>query len=382
MSLWQQKSPLLQKTFTWNKTRIFANEAPENWWMSARSWPKAADANSLGNTLAGIHADYILFLLDETGSMPDAIMASAEAALSSCIEGHIVQAGNPTHLTGPLYNACTTERRLWFVREISSDPDDPMRSTRVSKDWARDQIEKYGRDNPFVLVSVFGQFPPNSLNALIGPDEVSAAMKRYYREQDYSTSARILGCDVARFGDDSSVIYPRQGIMAFPKMKFRNVNGVQGAGLVARKWNDWKADGCFIDDTGGFGASWIDNLMTMGKTPIGIHFASTKNISPRYYNKRTEMAFEAVEWVKRGGALPEDPELLAAMTKTSYAFKGDKMLLEPKDLIKQKLGYSPDEFDALMLTFAEPVQKTGLVSAVHGSMRDSHQSEYEIEGRD
>jgi putative ABC transport system substrate-binding protein len=55
--------------------------------------------------------------------------------------------------------------------EITADPDDPRRSARVSAEWAREQIEKYGRDNPWVLVNVFGSFPPHSLDTLIGPDE-------------------------------------------------------------------------------------------------------------------------------------------------------------------------------------------------------------------
>lgn len=355
LALWQNKSPLLASTFTWTKTRIFANAYPETWWCSARTSPQAADKTQQANTLAGLHADYIMFVLDESGGMPRAIMASAEAALSSCKEGHLVQAGNPTHLEGPLYDACTVERRLWKIIDINGDPDNPKRASRVSIEWARQQIEKYGRDNPYVLVNVFGQFPPSSLNALIGPDEVSAAMKRYYREGEIGKAPKILGVDVAQMGDDSSVIASRQGIQMFPLMKYRNIDSTQGAGQVARKWNDWEADAAFIDNTGGFGAGWVDQLRLLGKAPIGIHFSGQANQKERYFNKRAEMAFEFVEWIKRGGALPENSELLAALTQTTYSFKGDRLILEPKDDVKLKLGYSPDEMDAAMLTFAEPV---------------------------
>ncbi len=356
LAKWQQRSPLLMQTFTWQKTRIFANESPETWFATARSWSKSSDASQQGNTLSGIHGDYVLFVLDESGGIPDAVMATAEAALSSCIEGHLIQAGNPTHLTGPLYRACTTERRLWHITEITSDPNDPNRTPRVSAQWANEQIEKYGRDNPWVLINVFGQFPPSSLNSLIGPDEVRAAMARHYRPQDFSSAATILGIDVARDGADSTVIFRRQGITLFPPIQYRNIDGTQGANLVARKWNDYKADACFIDDTGGFGSSWIDNLRRLGFSPIGIHF-SQKSISERYFNKRTEMMFEFVEWIKAGGAIPDVPELLAALTQTTYTFKGDKLIIEPKDIIKEKLGYSPDHLDSAMLTFASPVMK-------------------------
>ena len=355
MAKWQQKSPLLQSTFEWGKTRITSRQMPETWWMSARSWAKTADESQHGNTLAGLHADYILFLLDESGGIPDAVMASAEAALSSCTEGHIVQAGNPTHLEGPLYRACTSERRLWHVTEISADPDDPRRSSRVRPAWAKEQIEKYGRDNPGVLVNVFGRFPPSSLNTLIGPDECRAATERAWRDDDIAGAARVLGVDVARFGDDASVIFPRQGLVAFAPQRLRHVDGLQGAGAVARKWADWNADACFVDDTGGWGASWIDNLRRLGREPIGIGFASAAS-DPRYDNKRTEMYFEAVQWIKAGGQLPaECAELIAALSQTTYSFRGDRLLLEPKEQVKQRLGYSPDDADAFALTFAQPV---------------------------
>jgi phage terminase large subunit len=364
MSKWQQKSPLLQEMFVWQKERIFAKEFPQTWFMSARNWSKSADPNSIGNTLAGLHADYIMFLLDESGGLPEAIMASAEAALASCKEGHLVQAGNPTHLEGPLYNACTRDRNMWHVAEITSDPDNPKRSPRVDPQWAREQISKYGRENPWVLVNVFGQFPPSSFNALIGPDECNEALNRRYREAEFEMSPRILGIDVARFGDDSTIIFPRQGLQAFTPFQYRNLNGTIGADVTSQKWDDWQADGVFIDNTGGFGASWIDNLQRLGKSPIGIHF-SQQATDPQYFNKRTEMAFKLVEWIKRGGALPSlssgdrngyDP-LVAALTQTSYSFRGEQLLLEPKEEVKKKLGHSPDHMDALSLTFAMPIDK-------------------------
>lgn len=354
MALWRLKSPFLQDQFEWTKTSIFHRAYPAVWFMTARSFAKTADAKQQGNTLAGLHADYILFILDESGGIPDAVMASAEAALSSCVEGHILQAGNPTHLEGPLYRACTSERALWHLAEITADPDDPKRTPRVKAEWAREQIQKYGRDNPWVLVNVFGRFPPASLNALIGPDDMSAAMNRTYPEADYAKAPRVLGVDVARFGDDASVIFPRQGIQAFPPLKFRNLDGEQGAGVTGRKWTDWKAQACFVDDTGGYGASWIDNLRRLKYEPIGVGFASDP-ADPRYANKRAEMYFEAAQWIKDGGALPSVPELAAAMTQTTYSFRGDKLLLEPKDQVKLKLGYSPDDGDAFALTFAHPV---------------------------
>jgi phage terminase large subunit len=96
-------------------------------------------------------------------------------------------------------------------------------------------------------------------------------------------------------------------------------------------------------------------LRQLGRAPIGVQFAGEAHNKSRYVNKRAEMYLEAVEWIKRGGALPESAELLAALTQTTYAFKGDRFLLEPKEDVKAKIGFSPDEADAFALTFAERV---------------------------
>jgi hypothetical protein len=90
-----------------------------------------------------------------------------------------------------------------------------------------------------------------------------------------------------------------------------------------------------VDATGGFGAGWVDQLNAIGRAPIGIHFAGRAHNPQRYANKRAEMAFEAVEWIKRGGALPESLELAAVLTQTTYATPKDRLLLEPKEAFVQ-----------------------------------------------
>jgi phage terminase large subunit len=371
LALWRSKSVLLQQQFEWTKTRIFARSAPETWWCSARTCPQNADKTQQANTLAGLHADYIMFVLDESGGMPRGIMASAEAALSSCKEGHLVQAGNPTHLEGPLYDACTREKSLWDVVEINGDPDNPKRASRISADWARQQIQKYGRDDPYVLVNVFGQFPPASFNALIGPDAMHEAMRRVYTEYEFGKSPKIPGVDVARGGRAKSVICPRQGLQMFEFGVYSSaLDSVQGAGVVARHWNDWGADACFIDATGGFGWGWYDQLKQLGRNPIPVKFSGEPFQKQRYVNKRTEMMFDFVAWIKSGGALPRNDALVEQMTAITYTFVKDLMILEPKEDVEDRIGRSLDESDAAALTFAEPVTAESRVQGRLGNAVD------------
>lgn len=379
MAKWQARSDLLQATFQWTKTRIFAKDHPETWWMSARTWPRSGSKDQQADTLAGLHADNMLFIIDEAGGIPDAVMAAAEAGLANTTggnEAHIVIAGNPTHLEGPLYRAATSERHLWKVVEITADPDDPNRTPRVSAQWASEQIEKWGRDNPWVLVNVFGRFPPASINALIGPDEVRAAMQRTIAAHEIKELPKILGVDVAREGMDASVIYKRQGRVAFPPIEMRNVDGIHGAGRTSQEWGDWDADACFLDNTGGFGASWIDQLRVLQRNPTPVHFAG-KPTNERYVNKRSEMLFEAAQWVKDGGCLPDDPMLLGEMVASEYFFRGDKIAVIDKDQVKAKIGRSPDHFDALALTFAYPVAPRDFQGNRPGATVSMHQQDYD-----
>jgi hypothetical protein len=358
LAIWQNRSPLLKELFQWTAERIFSKESDEvgrEKWISAKNWPRDADSSQQANTWAGLHAPYVMAVLDESGGIPTGVMVAAQGIGSGApLEWHIVQAGNPTHLEGPLYRAATIERDQWKLISITGDPDDPKRSPRVPIEWARQQIKAHGADNPYVLVNIFGRFPPSSLNALIGPDQVNEAIGRHLLEPQYVFSPRVLGVDVARFGDDRSVIFPRQGLASFTPIVLRNAEDEHGAGVVAQKWTEWKADACFIDATGGWASGWRVALRAMGRSPLEVQFAG-KATDPKYFNKRAEIWFEMCQWIKDGGALPNVPEIVAELTTPLYTFKGDRLILEEKDQVKARLGRSPDLADALATTFAAPV---------------------------
>ncbi len=356
LSRWYAKSELLQKIFDVQAEQITNREHPKTWWAAVKAWAQDANAEQIGNALRGLHAEYVMWTLDETGGYPDGVLPVCEAIFSGFpIEAHIVQAGNPTHLTGALYFA-HRHRDSWMVIEITADPDDPMRTPRVSIEHARQQIKDWGGpDNPWVRTNIFGRFPQASLNALIGPEEIEEAMGRYWRAHDIGEAPRILGVDIAAEGDDKSCIARRHGIQMFPFTLYRNLDPGQGASQVNTAWSEFDADACFLDDTGGFGSGWKYQLAQLGRTPIGIKFSSRATDDENYANKRAEMYFRFVQWIRNGGALPDCRELVAQLTATSYTHLKDRLLLAPKDEIKAKIGQSPDEADAAALTFAEQV---------------------------
>lgn len=379
LAKWQKRSEFLSAAFQWTSTKVFNRAHPENWFAVKRTWPKSGDSQQQADALAGIHADDVMFVLDESGGIPQAVMVTAEAVLANMTpelraRGHralVVQAGNPTHTTGPLYRACTSDRKLWYVVTITGDPDDPRRSTRISKDWAQQQIDSYGRDNPWVMVNVLGQFPPASINALLGVEEVEAAMKRHLRKEDYNWAQKRLGIDVARFGDDRSTLFGRQGMLAMRPAVMMGVRTTEIAARAAESIGRLGFEVVFVDDSGHWGHGVIDNLITGGYPAIGIFFEG-KADDPRYFNKRTEMYFRMAEWVKAGGALPYLPEMIAELTEPTYTFVGGKIQLEPKDQIKERLGKSPDLADGLCLTFAWVDMPAAQVAEQRGANQTLH----------
>jgi phage terminase large subunit len=371
LAKWQKRSPWLQKMFTWSATKISCNEHPETWWCSARTWPKTADKNRQSDTLAGVHADAVLFVLDESGGIPDAVMATAEAGLANADreagrEAMIWQAGNPTQTEGPLYRACERERPLWFIYEISGAPNDPKRAPRVSKQWAQEQIDKYGVDNPWVLVNVFGKFPPSQSDKLIGLEECVEASRRTITGPEYLEEPKVLGIDVARFGDDRTVFAPRQGRALFQLAVFRNLSTMDVVGQAAMAIEKFKPDAVFID-VGGIGAGVVDRLKQLGHNVVGIDSGSGALLKETH-NRRADMWWTLSQWVKgsAGGCIPNDSELIAELCAPKYSFTpANKILVESKKDMKKRGIPSPDKADAVGLTFAAPVVPKAMREAQH-----------------
>jgi hypothetical protein len=365
LSKWQARSPILKAAFVWTATRIQAKDHPSTWWASARAWSKSADPSSQADTLAGIHAERVLFVIDEAGSVPDSVAAAAEAGLAVGKETKLVIAGNPTLLEGPLYRACTRERALWWVKEITGDPDAPDRAPRIDPKWAREQIEKYGRENPWVLVNVFGRFPPAQSNALLGVEEVARAMREVVGEHEAVQFPLILGVDVAREGDDRSVLFMRQGRVAWQPKAFRNLDLMELCGQVAEVVDKHHPDAVFVDETG-LGAGVVDRLRQQGFPVTGVNFGrscASRSGEPQFVNWRCAMWWRMAAWVKADGSLPDVPELVSELCAPTYDYSNaaGKFALESKDDIKRRGHPSPDLADALALTFAGPVIKRGVV---------------------
>lgn len=189
--------------------------------------------------------------------------------------------------------------------------------------------------------------------------DVEAGAQRKYQERDVSYAPKILGIDPARFGDDKSVIFPRQGLQAFTPLIYRGIDNMDFASRIASKIDEWNPDAVFID--AGNGAGVIDRLRQLGHRVIEVNFASSP-IKPQFLNKRAEIWWETRDWLKAGGAIPNLVELKQDLATPTYWYSNtNKIQLEPKDEIKKRGLPSPDLGDALALTFAQPVAPTPVI---------------------
>lgn len=352
-AVWHERSSFLKREFVWTAEKLFHRSHPGTWWIKARAFRQTADAEAKGRTLSGLHAKRIIYLLDEAGDMPPQLVRTAAQGLTNCEVGKILLAGNPTSLEGALYHVVKNEAGRWMVTRVTGDPDDPKRSKRIDIEEARAAIRQYGRDNPWVKAYILGQFPPSSINALLGPDDVYESFKRRLADHVYATVQKRLGIDVSRFGDDRTIIFPRQGRRAFNPVVMRNQRTNAIAARVIQAKYKWGSEMEFIDDTGGWGAGVIDQALLAGVTLIPLNMAGDAP-DPRYFNMRSYLHFKAAEWVKTGGWLPEVPGLVTEATAATYYFHEGKLRVEEKDQIKKRIGFSPDQWDAFIETFAVP----------------------------
>jgi len=360
---WWNRSELLQKLLGINAKAVYSRDHAKTWFLSARSFRKDAGGGEQAQALSGLHAPYVLCLIDESGEISPSVSRKADQAMSTVKWGRILQGGNPTVETGMLYEAVGKKAPGWKCVEISADPDDADRTPRVDAKWAQDQIDEHGREDPWVMAYIMGRFPPGGVNKLLSAEDVEVAMDRHVATRDYQDFQKRMGIDAARFGDDPWVIFPRQGRVAFRPVTMRSPRSSEVVARVLMAKDRWGSEVEFFDDTGGYAVGAIDGLVTAGHAPVPVNFSSQKTQDDRFYNARAEMWWRMAEWVKSGGSLPRIPELAKELCAPTYGFKKGKILLEEKDRVKRRVGHSLDYADALALTFYHADVKSSLARA-------------------
>ena len=305
----------------------------------------------------GLHAanSTAHFHIDEASGVPTAIWEAIEGATTDG-EPMLFCWGNPTRKTGRFYDNCIGKfAHRHIVRQIDSRAVSITNKQRI-KEWEDD----WGSDSDFFKVRVKGEFPSQGNVQFIGTDDVEAAMLRegiHHKEDPL-----IIGVDVARFGDDSTVIFPRIGndAKSFKRKIYKGLDTVQVVERVIEMIKSFKAlgrsvDGLLIDE--GYNPGVIDLLSRLGYNPISVNFGSSSS-DPKYRYKVDQMYGNLRDAIKQGLALPQDEVLKQQLVQREYGFTlTGKIRLEKKDDMKDRGLDSPDDADALAITYALNVHK-------------------------
>lgn len=335
--------------FQLTATSIFSIQEGHDrtWRIDAIPWSKENP-----EAFAGLHnqGSRILLIFDEASAIDDTIWEVAEGALTDRDTQIIWCAfGNPTRNTGRFHDCFTKYRAYWNTKRIDS------RSVTISNKQQIKQWEnQYGEDSDFFKVRVRGEFPSTAENQFISEQLVADAQKRVLRPAQYNFAPVILGVDMAWSGGDATVIYLRQGLYSKKLASYeKNDNDGVIAGKIAAFEDRYCAQAVFIDQ--GYGTGVYSFGQTMGRSWRLVAFGSASG-KRGYANKRAEMWGNLREWLRDGGVL-EDGEVIHDDLIGPEAFVNNKgeIQLEKKEDMKRRGLPSPNEADALALTFAYPV---------------------------
>lgn len=293
----------------------------------------------------------ILMIFDEASGIPSAVWtAAAGIELDEDTEIIWLVFGNPTRNTGDFRECFGANKHRWKNYRIDSRTVEGTNKAQIDK-W----IEDYGEDSDYVRIKVRGEFPRAGSAQFISSDVVANARK--YKAEGFGALPKILAVDVARFGDDQTVIGLRQGRHFQILGKYRGKDTMWVANETIRHIQERRPDATVID-ANGLGAGVVDNInhRGFGHRLFEFHGGASANDSAAFYNRRAEVWGSTREWLMAGAEIPDDAELADHLTQPEYSFSNKQQIqLEKKEDMKARGLDSPDCGDCLAMTFAVKV---------------------------
>lgn len=330
----------LRETLEVFTDRVVFKGAPESSFISART-----SSAERPEALAGVHSEHVLLICDEASAIPEAVYESAAGSMS----GHTattVLIGNPTRNTGLFFRTHHQLSSDWRTMHVSC-VDNPL----VATDFVKQIAATYGENSNAYRVRVLGEFALRDDDALIPAELVDAAMSRDIALDEKEPI--VYGVDVARFGDDRTVICKRQGNVV---LSFRHWSGEDLMGTVGRIVHEAGMDkpSEILVDTIGLGGGVADRLRELGHNVRDVNVSESVAMNQQAAKLRDELWLAAKAWLEtRAVKLPKDDELRQELIGPSYSFTSNgRIKVEAKSDMKRRGMRSPDLADSLCLTFA------------------------------
>ena len=317
----------------------------------------------------GHHAEHLLLIVDESSGVSPAIFNAAQGFLTAH-GARLLLLGNPTQLSGEFFDAFHTKRAAYNLISISTFDTPAFTDEVVSEavlaalptpEWVEEMRKIYGEQSPLWAVRVLGEFARQPDDSVIALDALEAAQAR---EREPGTPV-VIGCDVARFGSDETVIALRSGPQVRIAKAFSGRDTMQTVGellRITRATLDEARDfATIVVDDAGLGGGVTDRLREIKREGalgsiqiVAFNAASASRAKDDYPNRRSEIWFEFAD---RLDELDLDPDEQLAGDLVAPLYRLDsrgRRVVEAKADTKKRLGRSPDRADAVLLTFALP----------------------------
>lgn len=339
--------PSLRDAIEVYSDRIVQKGTPESSFISART-----SSAERPEALAGVHSEHVLLICDEASAIPEAVFESAAGSMS----GHsatTILIGNPTRNTGLFFRTHHSLSSDWKTMHVSC-----LSNPLVANDFIEQIKATYGEGSNAYRVRVLGDFALRDDDVLISAELVDGAMQR---DVVLNTSEPLIyGVDVARFGDDRTVICKRQGNVV---VGFKHWSGEDLMGTVGRIVHEASLDKPeeICVDSIGLGGGVADRLRELGHNVRDVNVSESAALNQQAARLRDELWMAAKDWLDtRAVKLPKDDDLRAELTGPTYNFTSNgKIKVEGKSEMKRRGMRSPDLADALCLTFASQAAGVG-----------------------
>lgn len=302
-------------------------------------------------------ADRPLFIaIDECQGVAATICNAAE---DRCNPTWFLATGSPGSPEGAFYEMETSKAKHYSHHHIS-------RMECLEKDgwWLKEAdiqrlIEKHGKDNPFVLSTVFGEFSTIVENALISLTEYDRCL---FNPPQFKDGVKHAFCDFAAGRDKNVLAYTRGNRIQIRK-KWVERDTMSAVGGFVREFVELrKSDHVkpeeISGDADGLGLPMIHRMWEQDWRINEFHGGAHERYDQGYRNQISEAYGEAVKRIKRGEViLPDDPDLKAQLVgRKCRVNSSGELEVEKKEDYKKRAGESPDEADAVVCSMMPPPQ--------------------------
>jgi hypothetical protein len=296
------------------------------------------------DSLRGLYFDGVC--LDEVAQMRPEVWGEVIRPALTDRQGYSIFIGTPKgiNLFYDLFQLALRDDK-WFAGVYPVTDTDVLSADEIAEAKASMSEAQYRQE--FLC-----DFTASSEDIFIPLDLISESKNRTPEFKEYSYQPVVMGVDVARFGDDMSVVYLRQGVLSHKIYRWHGLDLMSLADSVASIISTSKPKTTFVDGVG-VGAGVVDRLRQLGYDVVDVNAGGSAQ-GP-YVNKRAEMWGRMRDWMKTGGQILDDNQLITDLSGVRYSYDvHDRLQLEKKVDMKKRGLSSPDAADALALTFAMP----------------------------